>query len=74
MSQAQLAALADRIQDAWENGRICALVGRGCRARIVRIARLLDAGRIDTDRALRLAMEAEGAAFCFLPLPPEGDR
>lgn len=74
MSQAQLSALAERIQTAWETGRICALIGRECRARVVQIARLLTAGRIDADRALRLASEAEGAAFCFLPLPPEGSR
>ena len=58
MSQAQLSALADRLQQAWEAGRICSLVGRGCRARVIRIGKLLDAGRIDADRALRLASEA----------------
>lgn len=74
MSQAQLSALAERIQTAWETGRICALIGRGCRARVIRIGRLLSAGRIDAERALRLASEAEGAAYCFQPLPPEEGR
>lgn len=71
MSEAQLAALAASIQRAWEAGRICSLVGRGCRARVVRIGRLVAAGRLDADRALRLAREAEAAAYCFAPLPPE---
>lgn len=69
-----LAALADRIQSAWESGRICGLVGRGCRARIVRIRRLAEAGRILPDRALSLGREAEALAFCFPPLLEETTR
>lgn len=71
MSQAQLSALADRLQQAWETGRICHIVGVACRDRIVRIGELLAAGMLDADRALRLASEAEGAAMCFAPLPSE---
>lgn len=71
MSEHELASLAAAIQRAWETGRICSLVGRGCRARVVRIGKLVVAGRLDPDRALRLAREAEAAAFCFSPLPAE---
>lgn len=71
MSESELNALAASIQNAWESGRICSLIGRGARARIIRIARLLAAGRIDHDRAMRLAREAEAACYCFAPLPPE---
>lgn len=70
MSEAELAALAASIQRAWESGRVCSLVGRGARARVVRISRLLAAGRIDRERAMRLAREAETVAYCFAPLPP----
>lgn len=64
--------IAERIQAAWEAGRICSLVGRGCRARVVRLGRLAAAGRLDHSLALQLAREAEALAFCFLPLPAEG--
>ncbi|BAU90594.1 hypothetical protein MPPM_1989 [Methylorubrum populi] len=66
-----LDAIAARIQAAWESGRICSLVGRGCRARIVRIGRLVTAGRLDPAAGLRLAIETEALAFCLAPLPPE---
>ena len=63
--------IAARIQAAWEAGRICTLVGRGCRARVIRIGRLVEAGRLDPATGLRLASEAEGVAYFFAPLPPE---
>ncbi len=62
--------IAERIQAAWEAGKICSLVGRGCRARVVRLNRLAAAGRIEPTLALQLARDAEAIAFCFLPLPP----
>ncbi|MBK3398060.1 hypothetical protein [Methylobacterium ajmalii] len=68
-----LDAIAARIQAAWEAGRICALVGRGCRARVVRVARLAAAGRLSPAEALQLAREAEALALCFLPLPVGDD-
>jgi len=64
--------IASRIQTAWEARRICSLVGRGCRARVVRLGRLASAGRIEPTLALQLAREVEALAFCFLPLPAEG--
>jgi hypothetical protein len=70
VSEAELSALAASIQRAWESGRICSLIGRGARARVIRISRLLAAGRLDRERALRLARETEAAAYCFAPLPP----
>ena len=69
-----LAALADRIQSAWECGRICSLIGRGCRDRVVRIRSLAEAGRLMPERALSLARETEALAFCFPPLPLETSR
>jgi hypothetical protein len=66
-----LLVIASRIQTAWEAGKVCSLVGRGCRARVVRLGRLAEAGRIEPGLALQLAREAEALAFCFLPLPAE---
>jgi len=63
--------IASRIRAAWEAGRICPLVGRGCRARVSRVGRLVEAGRLDPALGLRLAREVEALAFCFAPLPPE---
>ncbi|WP_264051085.1 hypothetical protein [Methylobacterium flocculans] len=65
------ALIAARIRDAWEAGRICSLVGRGCRARVIRIGRLVAAGRLDPAIGLRLASEVEGVTYFFAPLPPE---
>jgi hypothetical protein len=67
--EADMRLIAERIQAAWEAGRVCSLVGRGCRARVVRLGRLAAAGRIEPALALQLAREAEALAFCFLPLP-----
>ncbi|MBI1689495.1 hypothetical protein [Methylorubrum sp. DB1722] len=64
-------AIASRIQAAWESGRICSLVGRGCRARVIRIGRLVEARRLDPAVGLRLTLETEALAFCLAPLPPE---
>ncbi|MEQ4596185.1 MAG: hypothetical protein ABN488_00220, partial [Methylobacteriaceae bacterium] len=64
-----LASIAAQIQRAWEAGRICSLVGRGCRARVIRLARLVEQGRLSHDAALRLARETEAVAFCLAPLP-----
>lgn len=69
MSETELAALAASIQRAWESGRVCSLIGRGARARVVRIGRLVAAGHIDRERATRLARETEAAVYCFAPLP-----
>ena len=71
MSQHQYADLAHTIQRHVELGRICGLVGEACRQRVLAIARLLAAGRLDPDRALRLAREAEALSVCFAPLPSE---
>ncbi|SEO94310.1 hypothetical protein SAMN04487843_105122 [Methylobacterium sp. ap11] len=64
-----LAAVAARIQAMWETGRICSLVGRGMRARVLRAARLVEAGRLTLDEARQVAREAEGVATSFAPLP-----
>lgn len=64
-----LILMAARLQAAWEAGRICSLVARGCRARIARIARLVEAGDLDADLGIHMAREAEGIAFHFAPLP-----
>lgn len=74
MQDDSLAVIADQLQSAWERGRICSLVGRGCHARIIRISRLVDAGCLLPDRAMSLARETEAAAFCFSPLPSEPRR
>lgn len=66
-----LDVIASRIQAAWESGRICSLVGRGCRARVVRLGRLVEARRLDPALGLRFARETEALAFCLAPLPPE---
>lgn len=65
-----LASIAAQIQLSWEAGRICSLVGRGCRARIICLGRLVEQGRLSHDAALRLARETETLAFCLAPLPP----
>ena len=69
MTLSELAALAASIERAWQAGRFCGLVGRGIHARIKAIAERLAAGRIDRDRAMRLAREAEAAAYYFAPMP-----
>ena len=69
MSEAELAILAASIQRAWESGRVCSLIGRGARARVVRISHLLAAAHIDRERAMRLARETEAAVYCFAFLP-----
>ena len=63
--------IAARIQAVWEANRICRHVGRGCWARVVRIACLVEAGQIDLTTGLRLASEAEGVVYFFAPLPTE---
>ncbi|SFE90365.1 hypothetical protein [Methylobacterium sp. yr596] len=63
-----LAATAARIQALWEGGRCCSLVGRGLRARVLRVSRLVQAGRMAPDEARRIAGEAEGVAVSFGPL------
>lgn len=65
-----LPAIAAQIQRAWESGRICSLVGRGCRARILRLIRLVEQGHLSPEAAVRLARETEALAFCLAPLPP----
>jgi hypothetical protein len=64
-----LAAAAARIQSMWESGRCCSLVGRGLRARVLRVSRLVQAGRMAADEARRIADEAENVATSFGPLP-----
>lgn len=70
-----LQAVAARIQEAWESGRICPLTGHGFRARVVRLDRLRGDGLIRRDVARRLADEAENMALAIppLPVPPLGD-
>lgn len=63
------ALIASRIRGAFEVGRICDLVGRGCADRATRVARLVEAGGIDPYTGLRLAREVEALALCFAPLP-----
>ncbi|MCG5246856.1 hypothetical protein E8E01_01035 [Methylorubrum populi] len=64
-----LASIAAQLQRSWESGRICALIGRGCHARVLRIARLVDQGRLSHDDALKAARETEAVALCLAPLP-----
>lgn len=68
-----LPSIAAQIHSAWLSGRICSLVGRGARARVLRLTRLVEQGHISHDAALRLARETEAVAFCLAPLPP-GDE
>ncbi|QIJ77444.1 hypothetical protein GU700_24380 [Methylobacterium sp. NI91] len=69
MTRPELRAVANRIQAAWEAGRICSLAGRGLRARVVRAGRLLDAGVLPLAEAERISAEAENVAMAFAPLP-----
>ncbi|WP_264048949.1 hypothetical protein [Methylobacterium flocculans] len=64
-----LHATADRIQAAWQMGRSCRLVARGFRARVIWAARLVDAGMLHPEAAMRIAAEAESLALAFAPLP-----
>lgn len=68
----ELTTAADRIQGLWESGQICSLIGRACRARVLRAARLVDAGRLTPAEARSIAREAEGLAMSIAPLegPP----
>lgn len=70
----ELRAVADRIQAAWDAGRICSLAGRGLRARVLRAGRLLDAGVLSPAEAERIAVEAENVALAFGPLPEGADH
>ncbi|MCF4127916.1 hypothetical protein [Methylobacterium sp. SyP6R] len=63
------ATIADRIQAAWESGRCCSLVGRAARARVMRAARLVEAGLLSPDEARRVAERAEALALSVEPLP-----
>ncbi|KOX59654.1 MULTISPECIES: hypothetical protein [unclassified Methylobacterium] len=65
----ELNASADRIQALWEAGEICSLIGRAARARVLRAARLVDAGRLTPAEARSIAREAEGLAMSIAPLP-----
>lgn len=65
-----LHAIAAQLQRSWESGRICSLIGRGARARVIRISRLVDEGKLTAEEGLWLARETEGVAFLFAPLPP----
>ncbi|UGB27592.1 hypothetical protein LPC10_08515 [Methylorubrum sp. B1-46] len=69
MSPGEIAATADRIQAAWESGRICSLSGRGLRARVLRAGRLVRAGMLSPAAAAAVAIEAENVALAFAPLP-----
>ncbi|SFE90390.1 hypothetical protein [Methylobacterium sp. yr596] len=64
-----LAAAAARIQAAAAAGEICPLVGRAARVRILRMARLVDAGQMLPVEGRFLAMEAEALAMALAPLP-----
>lgn len=64
-----LLVLADILQTAWEKGEICSLVGRGCRARIMRLQRLVDQGRMTEREALSLATITMHVARSVRPLP-----
>lgn len=64
----EFAAAADRIQAMWESGRVCGLVGRGLRARVVEAGRLAAAGHVSPDDARRVVLEAENVAMAFGPL------
>lgn len=67
-----LSSIASQIQAAWKSGRVCPLVGRGARARVVRLGRLVSAGLLSSSEALDRAREAEALALCFAPLPYAG--
>jgi hypothetical protein len=64
----EFAAAAARIQALWESGRVCPLVGRGLRARVLEAGRLAAAGHLPADDARRVAFEAENVATAFGPL------
>lgn len=64
-----LALIAARIQAACDIHRICGLIGRGCHERVLRVERLVEAGRVDPVTGLRLARETEAVAFLLPPLP-----
>lgn len=71
METCSIAAIAATLTHAFERGRICPLVGRGARARVLRIAELVEGGVLPPLTALQLAREAEELALCFSPLPEE---
>lgn len=64
-----LTLIAARIQAACDARRVCGLIGRGCHERVLRLDRLVAAGRVDPASGLRLGRETEALAFCFAPLP-----
>ena len=64
----EISAVAARIKALWEGGRVCPLVGRGLRARVVEAGRLAAAGHLPADDARRVAFEAENVATAFGPL------
>jgi len=72
----ELTAAAARIQALWEAGEICSLIGRAARARVLRAARLVEAGRMTPAEARSVAREAEGLAMSIGPLEelPHDDR
>lgn len=73
METHSIAAIAVALTRAFETGRVCPLVGRGARARVLAISHLADQGLLSREEALQAAREAEALALCFSPLPV-GDR
>ncbi len=71
METEPIAAIAAGLAHAFETGRVCPLVGRGARARVLRIAELVEGGSMPPLTGLQLAREAEALALCFSPLPEE---
>ncbi|BAQ49543.1 hypothetical protein [Methylobacterium aquaticum] len=71
METAPIAAIAATLTHAFETGRVCDLVGRGARARVLRIQELVEGGILPPLTGLQLAREAEELALCFSPLPEE---
>ncbi|MEE8629718.1 MULTISPECIES: hypothetical protein [Methylobacterium] len=69
-----IAAIAATLTRACETGRICPFVGRGARARVVRIGELAASGELPSLTAMQMAREAEALAYCFSPLPEEACR
>jgi hypothetical protein len=67
----RLLIVAQEVERRCAAGECCALVGMGCRGRIRRLVRLLNAGRITAAEAWEQGEEARRIAYSVRSLPPD---
>ena len=67
----RLLIVAQEVERRCAAGECCALAGMGCRGRIRRLVRLLNASRITAEQAWREGEAASRIPYSVLSLPPD---